>query len=180
QCCIRFNVSIHTATAAEMPAGVILSDVSGLSVSNGIIPNRASLTGEERVLFEDQLNIRRTIHGRPGRTDTVQIFYANRLDGAAATASSYPIARYGTPGDDLVNNIIIGADDPEENSTLPHEMLHILLNSPHDASSAIRTNLFFAAALGERDFEDTTVTSNKRIPEDQCTRILTNVSQLVP
>jgi len=174
QCGIRFDVAIRTATAAEMPAGLILSAASGIDSSPGALVDRTGLTGEERALFESPLNARRT------RTDVVQVFYANRIDGVAATAHAFPIVRYTTPADDIVNVIVVGADDPEENSTLPHEMMHILLNSPHDPSSAIRTLIFFAGVLGERNFTDTTVSSNKRVQEAQCDRILLNTSQVVP
>jgi hypothetical protein len=180
QCCIRFNVTIRTATAAEMPAGIVLSGVSGLSVGAGAFVGRADLTGEERALFESALNARSPLAPGGARTDVLQVFYANVLDGVAATATSYPIVRYAVPSDDIANVVIIGAEEPDENSTLPHELLHILLNSPHNASSAIRTNLFFEAALGEENFADTTVTSKKRIPEDQCETIMSNTSQLIP
>jgi hypothetical protein len=177
---IRFNVTIRTATVAEMPPGVILSDVSGISVNPGVLVDRGSLDPEERALIESPLNIR-TVPGG-GRTDVIQVFYANRINGAAATAIAYPRVTYTSPapGDDIFNLLIIGADNPEENSTLPHEMLHNLLNSFHDASSNRRTNLFFEVALGEPDFIDTTVTSNKRIPEEQVERILNNVSGVIP
>jgi hypothetical protein len=149
-------------------------------VNPGQLVDRTSLDPEERALIESSLNIRTAAGG--GRTDTLQIFYANRIDGAAATAIAYPRVTYtsAAPGDDIFNLIVIGADDPEENSTLPHEVMHVLLNAFHDASSNFRTNLFFEAATGQPNFEDTTVTSNKRIPEEQCERIMSNVSGLIP
>ncbi len=178
QCGIRFNATITTATAADMPAGVVLSAVSGINVNPGALVDRTSLRAEERALIESPLNIRTTAGG----VNTLQIFYANRIDGAAATAIAYPRVTYSSPnpGDDVFNLIMIGADDPEENSTLPHEVMHILLNAFHNASSNTRTNLFFEAALGQPDFADTTVTSNKRIPEEQCETIMNNVSGLIP
>jgi hypothetical protein len=180
QCGIRFDVTIQTAAVADMPAGVILSGASGISVNPGQLVDRTSLDPEERALIESSLNIRTAAGG--GRTDTLQIFYANRIDGAAATAIAYPRVTYtsAAPGDDIFNLIVIGADDPEENSTLPHEVMHVLLNAFHDASSNFRTNLFFEAATGQPNFEDTTLTSNKRIPEEQCERIMSNVSGLIP
>ncbi|HXQ69542.1 MAG TPA: OmpA family protein, partial [Pyrinomonadaceae bacterium] len=180
QCGIRFAVNVRTAAAAEMPPGVVLSGVSGITVNPGQLVDRTSLDPEERALIESPLNVRTVAGG--GSTDTIQVFYANRIEGAAATAIAYPRVTYtsAAPGDDVFNLLIVGADDPEENSTLPHELCHVLLNSFHNASSNTRTNLFFEAALGEPEFVDTTVTSNKRIPEEQCEIILSNVSGVIP
>ncbi len=181
QCCIHFDVSIETAAAADIPAAVILSGVSGLSVNPGQLVDRGSLDPEERALIESDLNIRRANHPAGPRTDTVQIFYVNRIDGAAATAIAYPRVTYTdpNPGDDVFNVIVIEAES-DEAFTFPHEMMHILLNSFHDASSAISTNLFFQSAQGQVDFADSTVTSKKRIPEEQCETIMNNVSGVVP
>lgn len=188
QCCIRFDVAIRTATAAEMPAGVILSSLSGIDVNGfGGLPNRTALTAEELALFESPLNARGALAPGGARTDVIQVFYANFLEAGAlrATANSYNLAKYVVPSDDVVNCIVVGADNPEENSTLPHEMLHILLNQLHfpagtDPESDTRTNLFFRNALGQLDFANTTVVSNKRIPEQQVERILNNVSGVIP
>ena len=180
QCGVKFDVTIRTVAAADMPAGVILSGVSGLSVSGGVVVDRTGLDPEERALIESPLNVRTAAGG--GHTDTLQIFYANRIDGVAATAVSLPRIKYTSPapGDEIFNILLIGADDPEENSTLPHEMMHILTNDGHNAFSVFRTNVFFSSVLGERNFTDTTVTSNKRIPEEQCDIIMNNVSGLIP
>lgn len=78
-----------------------------------------------------------------------------------------------------MNIILVGADT-DESFTLSHEGMHILLNSGHNASSLITTNLFFGSAQGQPTFVDTTVTSKKRIPEEDCETIMNNVSRLVP
>lgn len=173
QCCIRFDVTIHTASEAEMPAGVILTDTNGFTRSPGIVANRAALTSEERALFGSPLNTSQATQ------DTIEIFYVNFLD-PPARATSYRLGRYTTPSVDVTNIAVIAADY-EENFTLPHEILHLFMNRGHnqDPNNNIATNLFFTPAPAQPTFADTTVISRKRVAEEQCERIMTNVSNLI-
>ncbi|HEX8135527.1 MAG TPA: peptidoglycan-binding domain-containing protein, partial [Actinomycetes bacterium] len=181
QACIRFQVTIRTVDLAEMPAGVILSNVSGLQVDANS-QTRATLTVEERTLLESPLNARSASHPGGARADVVQVFYVNRLDGAAARGISRPRFKFApdpNPVEDIVNTLTVAADN-DESFTLPHEMLHILGDSGHTPAFATFSTNLLAPAAARPNFTDTTVTSRKRILEEQVERILDNRSRVIP
>lgn len=182
QACLRFDVTIRTATVAEMPAGVVLDNVSGLRI-NPAATTRAALDPEERTLLESALN-RRSAASPGGASSTIlQIFYVNKIDGASAAGISYFKGAYTTPnpGNDIINAAIMAADF-EHDKTLAHEVLHVLLNQFHNGSSKLRTNVFFESVVAgeELTFEQSIVAGPKRIPESQVVDVRFNPSDLIP
>ncbi len=189
QACIRFDVTISTAGAGEMPAGVVLDKNDGVRINAGPNPlvGRISLDPEERALMESPLNARHPT-SKGGPKNVIQIFYANRIDGPKQTVAAVSTHRAtykspNHPGNDVINVSIIAADF-EHDKTLAHEILHILLDREHsagDLASKFRTKLFFESVTpGEVSFQKTTVMTHKRILEEQVDRIRSNPSELIP
>ncbi|MCG2678789.1 MAG: hypothetical protein L6455_02300, partial [Kiritimatiellae bacterium] len=149
QSTIRLNSSINMGGTGDL--GVNLPTGTGVNIADGFdattIATITTLTAEEAAVFAS----------KDSDANSIDFFYLESFGAATAAffgprGGSWPSVRNGTGGTIAPNNVVVTAQRGV--LTLPHEIMHILLNSPHRSGEPI-TALFQGGTTVDKSVDGT-------------------------